>query len=161
MLPDERAFRAHVARGRFQAGTDRGDWRIDRDEWPHPLISVAAPERQGGPEGFVFRFDLNQYPSVAPTSQPWDAERDAPLAAELWPAGTGRVSIVFNPGWAPETIRALYHPIDRRSLVGHDSWRTQDPGSIWDPSRMDIVDYLQVIYELLHSPEYSGLRCAA
>ena len=162
MLPDERAFRDHVARGRFQAGTDRGDWRIKRDAWPHPLISVAAGKRESGPDAFRFRFDLNQYPRAAPTSQLWDAKGDGPLAPELWPIGTGRVTIVFNPSWMPApNVHALYHPMDRLALVGHDNWRSQDPGSIWDPSRMDIVDYLQVIHELLHSPEYSGLRRAA
>jgi hypothetical protein len=162
VLPDERTFREHVARGRFQAGTDRGDWSIVRDGWPHPLISISADNRDGGPEAFVFRFDLNQYPSAGPTSEPWDVDGDCALADELWPAGSGRVIIVFNPSWMPATnVHALYHPMDRLALVGHDTWRVQDPGGVWDPSRMDIVDYLQVIHELLHSTEYSGLRRAA
>lgn len=158
MLPDERSFRDHIARGRFQAGIDRGDWSVKVDGWPNPLIAVAAINRNGAPKAFAFRFDLNHYPTDAPTSEPWDADKKEPLAADLWPGGSGRVTTVFNPGWAPDNLHALYHPMDRRALVGHTNWQTLDPGSIWDPSRMDIVDYLQVIHELLHSSEYSGLR---
>lgn len=162
MKPDERTFREHITRGRFQQGVDRGDWRVLRDSWPNPVIAVSAAERVGAPVEIAFRFDLIGYLADAPTSAPWDSKNDAALADERWPAGTGRVATVFNVGWVPSpNVHALYHPIDRLALVGHDNWRTQDPASIWDPSRMDIVDYLKVIHELLHSPEYSGIRRAA
>jgi hypothetical protein len=159
MTPDERTYRQHIARGRFRVGVDRGDWWLMRDAWPNPIIAVAAAARVGAPVEFSFRFDLNGYPVPGPTAQPWDAEVDSPLAHELWPAGTGRVEAVFNPGWKPyEHEHALYHPIDRLAVKGHTDWASQDPASIWDASRMDIVDYLKVIHDLLHSSQYSGLR---
>jgi len=162
MTPDERTFHDHVAAARFQLGVDRGDWRVDSDVWPNPVIEVAAAVRADAPSAFAFRFDLTGYPVDGPTSEPWDIPANAPLPAARWPIGSGRVALVFNSGWQPGGVgHALYHPIDRLSLVGHDSWRTQDPASIWDPSRMDIVDYLKVVHELLHSPLYEGIRRAA
>lgn len=162
VTPDERTFRDHVAGGRFQGGADRGDWWLVNERWPNPLIAVAAAGRPGVPSALVLRFDLTNYPAAGPTAQPWDAERDAGLAHDLWPAGSGRIATVFNPQWMPSPgVHALYHPIDRLAIVGHDNWRTQDPGSVWDPSRMDIVDYLKVVHELLHSAAYSGIRRAA
>lgn len=159
MLPDERAFRDHVARGRFQAGADRGDWSMAQDGWPNPVIAVSASVGAGSPEAFSFRFDLNGYPAQAPTSEPWELDAGCALEHDLWPTGSGRVTRVFNPSWMPATnVHALYHPMDRLALVGHDNWRTEDPASIWDPTRMDIVDYLKVIHDLLQSPEYSGIR---
>lgn len=162
MTPDERTFREHVSRGRFQGGVDGGEWRIVRDVWPSPLIAVTAADRPGAPAEFTFKFDLSNYPAVAPTAAPWDPGADGPLALDLWPSGTGRVATVFNSAWIPTPgVHALYHPIDRLALVGHDNWRTQDPANVWDPSRMDIVDYLKVVHELLQSPQYSGIRRAA
>ncbi len=162
MLPDERTFRGHVASGRFQIGADRGDWRLAVDRWPDPLIAVAAAERPPAPSVLVLRFDLTNYPAAAPTSQPWDEHADAALATDQWPTGGGRVTTVFNPGWMPSSgVHALYHPMDRLAIVGHDNWRAQDPSSIWDPSRMDIVDYLNVVHELLLCNDYAGIRSAA
>lgn len=162
MNPDERTFRQHIARGRFLLGVDRGDWRLVRDGWPDPIITVAAATRDGAPTEFAFRFDLNGYPASGPTSEPWDIDADTPLAHDLWPAGIGRVEAVFNPGWKPNPNgHALYHPIDRLAVVGHTEWSTQDPANIWDPSRMEIVDYLKVIHDLLHSSQYSGIRRAS
>ena len=162
MTPDERTFREHVSAARFQLGVDRGDWRLVDDTWPQPVISVSAAERDDAPSEFSFRFELTDYPVSAPTAEPWDVAAGAPLAHSCWPIGSGRVAVVLNPGWRPSAnVHALYHPIDRHALVGHDNWRTQDPASSWDPSRMEIVDYLKVIHELLHSPLYEGVRRAA
>lgn len=162
MNPDERTFREHTARGRFRLGVDRGDWRVLHDRWPHPVIAVASADREDSPGEYAFRFDLVGYPAVGPTAEPWDAEADVPLPPPCWPTGGDRVGVVFNPGWMPSSnLRAIYHPMDRLALVGHDNWRTNDPSSIWDPSRMDIVDYLKVLHDLLHSAHYTGLRRAA
>lgn len=162
MTPDQRTFLNHIAGGRFQMGADRGEWWVVKSRWPNPLIAVATAERDGAPAALVLQFELTNYSATAPTSQPWDEHRGAPLGLELWPAGTGRVTTAFNPQWMPSPgVHALYHPIDRMAISGHDNWRTQDPASIWDPSRMDIVDYLKVVHELLHSTDYAGLRRAA
>jgi hypothetical protein len=156
--PDERTFRSHLGGARFRAGVDRGDWRLTTDEWvwPHPIIAVGAAARSESPEEVALRFTVDGYPTLAPTSAPWDPEKDQPLPHELWPAGD-RVSLAFNPGW---NENALYIPCDRLAIAGHDGWLEQHKAYLWNPSR-DICDYLRVIHDLLHSSGYTGVRRAA
>ena len=82
------------------------------------------------------------------------------LAAERWPRGNGgRVSAVFNPSWKGGV--ALYLPCDRVSLEGHGNWVTEMPSKIWRPSA-GIYQYLELVHDLLHSPDYAPpLRAAA
>jgi len=157
MGPDEIAFRAHVARGSFQSGTDRGRWRLIRIDWPHVLIAVRAAARPTGPAEYIFRFDCTNYPDSPPTARPWDLAQDAPLDAARWPGGRERVPFVFNPTW--NGGQCLYLPYDRGSLPGHDLWRSTLPSMIWTPAS-DITDYLGVLDELLTSPDYTGPRAA-
>ncbi len=155
--PDERAFRRDIAAGRFQAYADMGAWQVVVDSWPNPVIAVAAAPRTGAPDEVALRFTLDNYPALAPTAQPWDVGRDAPLARCLWPTG-GRVGMAFNPNWNNGT--ALYIPCDRLAIAGHDLWRQQHPAYLWDATK-DIVDYLKVVHDLLHSSDYTGVRRAA
>ena len=156
--PDERTFRRDLAAARFQAGVDRGDWRLVERKWtwPNPIIAVATAPRMDSPDEVALRFTVDGYPTLAPTSAPWDADEHAPLPPELWPTG-GRVSLAFNPRW---NANAIYIPCDRLAIAGHDPWLEQHKAYLWDPSK-EIVDYLLVIHELLHSAGYSGIRRAA
>lgn len=154
MGPDERVFRAHVGRGAFLSGEDRGRWRLVSIDWPHAVICVSAAPRDGGPEEYAFRFGLSDYPQSPPTAHPWDLESDSPLDTGRWPGGTSHVSRAFNPLWNP---RAIYVPFDRQAIAGHDAWRTQHPHLIWSPDR-DITLYLRTLYELLNSSDYTGPR---
>src|SRR6266571_1311956 len=135
--PDERAFRRHLEGARFQAGIDRGDWRLLKDDWtwPNPIIAVAAARRSGSPIEVALRFTVDGYATLAPTAAPWDAEKDQPLAHEFWPTG-GRVSQAFNPGW---NTSAIYIPCDRLAIMGHGPWLEQHKPYLWDPSK-DVVD---------------------
>jgi hypothetical protein len=156
--PDERAFRRHLSAARFQSGVDRGDWRLVKDDWtwPHPIIAVAAAPRPDSPDELALRFTVDGYPALAPTAAPWHSRRDEPLPRELWPTG-GRVSPAFNPSWR---VDAVYIPCDRLAIAGHDPWLQQHTAYLWDAGK-DIVDYLRVIYDLLHSPGYTGVRRTA
>lgn len=156
--PDERTFRRHLVGARFRAGVDRGDWRLVSDEWawPHPLIAVSAAPRVGGPGEVTLRFTVDGYPATAPTAAPWDAQANAPLAPQLWPSG-GRTSLAFNPGW---NASAIYIPCDRLAISGHDPWLQLHRGYVWAPGK-DIVDYLLIIHDLLHSHGYAGVRQTA
>ncbi len=155
--PDERAFRQHVSEGRFQMHVDRGEWRLIDISWPHALVAVAAAPREGAPDELVLRFTLDGYPALAPTAAPWDLRHDAPLSHDLWPTGGRRIQLAFNPGW---NSAAIYIPCDRLAISGHDAWRDQHAAYVWDPTK-DIVDYLKVVHELLHSADYAGVRRAA
>ena len=153
MLPDERTFRRHVAAGPFQAGADRGEWRLHSIEWPRAVIAIAAARRVGAPDEVALMFELSGYPQALPTAHPWDLATNAPLADGLWPVG-GRASEVFNPGWRRD---ALYVPCDRMALEGHEAWLTQYQPYLWNSSR-DITHYLRIVRTVLHDPGYIGVR---
>ena len=153
MLPDERTFNKHVADGTFRAGEVHGDWRLISIEWPHAVIAVSAPERNGAPVEYALRFELSNYPQQVPTAQPWDVDANAPLAPVRWPIG-GQVSEVFNPGWS---VNALYLPCDRLALAGHEAAWAGHTAYLWNPTR-DITHYLRIVHRILNRPEYSGVR---
>lgn len=156
LTPDERVFREHLEAGPFQSGVDRGRWRLISIDWSHAVIAVSAAQRPNAPEEYFFRFELTNYPAALPTAQPWDVETNAPLEANKWAGGGGRVQLAFNPGYKGGTC--LYLPCDRESFdQGHQSWLHQHPEMIWMPDS-DITHYLRIIYDLLHSKDYTGLR---
>lgn len=149
IAPDQRAFEADAGKAAFRLGHAEGRWRLLRVAWPYVLISVTA--RDG--RGFTLRFNCAGYPQIAPTAGPWDAERDATLAFDLWPRGNGgRVTAVFRTDWKGGS--ALYLPCDREGLAGHENWRTEMPSKIWRPAD-GIVQYLELVYELLNSRDYA------
>jgi hypothetical protein len=145
--PDERAFRDHLKRGRFLAGVDAGMWRRVSLVWPNAVIAVAAG---GGASEVGLRFTLDGYPHALPTAAPWDLDEDRPLEPARWPQGR-RASKIFNPGW---NTGALYFPMDRLALLGHEAWLTQFPGAAWDPRR-DITQYLLVSQNVLNEDAVS------
>lgn len=153
--PDERVFRAHLEKGSFQSGVDRGRWRLVSVNWPHSVIAVSAAERDNAPTEYAFRFELANYPAVPPTAQPWDSDLNGMLVRQHWPGGRGRIPLAFNPDW--KNGQCLYLPCDRYSIEGHDGWRNQHPEMIWNPVG-DITQYLRIIHDLLNSGDYSGLR---
>jgi hypothetical protein len=147
MTPDERAFRAEIASGKFLAGVARGKWRLFSVVWPVAVIGMTARDATV----FHFRFDCQNYPETPPTARPWDHQRNAPATPEHWPKGTGRVAAVFRPDWKGGS--ALYLPCDRLSIEGHGNWRSDYPSMIWNPDR-GITQYLEIVHELLTSRDY-------
>jgi hypothetical protein len=156
MSPDEKVFHSHLEGGLFQSGVDRGRWQLRSINWPYVVIMVSAAERPQSPNEYDFRFELSNYPALSPTAQPWDEKCGGMLAHNRWPGGQGRISLAFNPGW--KNGSCLYLPCDRNSIEGHDGWKNLHPEMIWNPSG-DITQYLWIIYELLHSEDYKGIRC--
>lgn len=159
MRPDERTFRQHIRQGAFLSGAARGRWQLLSVAWPVAVISVRAAPREGAPDVFAFRFDLSGYPIQAPNARPWDAERNEPLSANRWPAGTpgSRVALAFVPRW--KDGQALYLPCDRLSIDGHPDWRTKYPEMLWTPEK-DVTFYLNIIHDLLDSDHYTGVASA-
>jgi hypothetical protein len=149
----ERLLDQDLASATFTAGVDRGYWRVVSIAWPHAVIEVAAAPRQGSPDWWALRFDLSGYPQ-APTACLWDIASDSPLDGQGWPGGGPRIMAAFNPGWRAE---ALYLPVDRLALEGHDIWRERHACYIWDPGN-DITQYLRVVRELLTDDSYTGRR---
>ena len=153
--PDQRAFEADVAKAAFRLGEGEGRWRLIETAWPYAFIAVTAKD---GSE-YVLRLDCAGYPQVPPTGGPWDVTRNEVLAFDRWPRGQGgRVSAVFRTDWKGGT--ALYLPCDRSSITGHDNWYHEMPSKVWRPVD-GIVQYLELVHELLHSRDYTSPPDAA
>lgn len=155
--PDEATFLVHMEAGPFANGVDRDRWRLVSINWPHAVLAISAADRADAPFEYAFRFELSNYPAQLPTTQPWDLSTNGPLEFTKWPGGIDRVQYAFNPGFKEGTC--LYLPCDRLAIEGHDAWRTQHPEMIWTTAS-DITLYLRIIYDLLHSKDYKGLRGA-
>ena len=153
MSSAEQLLREDLDNACFTAGVDRGYWRVASVIWPLAVIEIAAAPRTSSPSWWAFRFDLTGYPQ-APTALPWDIATNAPLPGEHWPGGGPRIMAAFNPGWRND---ALYMPVDRLALEGHDAWRQKHPSYIWDPA-LDISQYLRIVHGLLNDPSYTGRR---
>ena len=152
--PDERAFEADVAKPAFRLGQAEGRWRLLKTVWPFVFMSVTAKDGRA----FTLRFNCAGYPQTPPTAGPWDINRNAVLAIDRWPRGvSGRVKAVFRPDWKNGT--ALYLPCDRESIAGHPNWRTEMPSKIWRPVD-GILQYLELVHELLQSRDYAMPACA-
>lgn len=154
----EQVFRAHLNEGPFQSGVDRGRWRLISINWPLAVIAVSAAARTNAPSEYYFRFELTDYPATPPTARPWHETNEIPLEFSRWPCGQtdqDRISRAFNPNW--KSGISLYLPCDRCALEGHDPWRAQHAEMLWNPQG-NITHYLKIIYDLLHSEHYTGLR---
>ena len=153
--PDQRAFEADVAKAAFRLGAVEGRWRLIETVWPHAFIGVVAKD---GHE-YVLRLNCAGYPQAPPTGGPWDTVENKVLAFDRWPRGQGgRVSAVFRTDWKGGT--ALYLPCDREGIAAHDNWRNEMPSKIWRPAD-GIVQYLELVHELLHCRDYASPAGAA
>jgi len=155
LTPEERAFRTHVAGGRFRSGTGRGHWRLVEADlaWPNVLIAVSAAPREGAPTEFFLKFDLSGYPTAAPTAGAWHPTEHRWLTAAERPKG-GRAEKAFRADWREG--QALYIPGDRLAIGGHENWAGQSPGWAWDPTE-GITRYLRHVHTLLNEDEYRGV----
>jgi len=154
MAPDERAFRADVAKAAFRLGEADGRWQLMKIAWPLIFIIVAAKDDTK----YMLRFECSGYPQSLPTAMLWDDEKNAMLAFNHWPRGQGgRVGAVFRSDWKGGT--ALYLPCDRVSIEGHTNWVTEMPSKIWRPAE-GIIQYLELVHELLNSRDYKGSASA-
>jgi len=153
--PDERALEADLAKPSFRLGQLEGRWCLIRTNWPHTQIAIRAKDDRE----FTLRFECSGYPQTPPTAGPWDTEKQSILAFDQWPKSRGgRVGAVFNSGWKAGT--ALYLPCDREGIAGHENWRNEMPSKIWRPED-GIIQYLELVHELLHSRDYLPNHCAA
>lgn len=162
MAPDEVSLRSDLQGSGFLVGEVERRWRLldpPGITFPNLMIDVGAAKRKDGATRFCLRFDCTGYPSAAPTAMLWDVESKSQLALDRYPKGGGDVAKVFRTDWpgAPEKPgSALYHPMDRRPLADHTDWPQAYRGQAWN-SRRTIVDYVEMVYGLLNSPNYRGV----
>ena len=153
MPPDRRALEAHLTSAEFATGVEQGAWELLAYDWPVAVIAVSASSRPNAPNRFALRIDLTGYPVSAPTSTPWDAERDAVLAPSCRPKGEN-VGMVFRSDW--EGGRALYAPYDRVALAGHGGWLSAHPRYAWNATRT-LSWLLWRVFDLLNCDDYVGV----
>ena len=150
-------FKSHVSEPHFQFGLDDGDWGFagedEYGQWPVIFLWGRAVPKNGMPDKYFFKFDLNGYPAKAPTACPWDIDSMDVLPFDKWPKGSEFVSKVFNPGWKPKAFHALYAPCDRVAMEGHEQWAQAHKGLWWQPN-FTIVKYLDFLLKLLTSKDY-------
>jgi hypothetical protein len=152
--PDQLLLERDLAAADFRCGEMEGRWRHISTEWPNVIIAVSAAQLPNSPTEYGFRFDCAGYREVAPTAQPWNAETNSALPPKDWPTGKSIVPSIFRPQW--KDGKCLYLPCDRMSIQGHDNWRDVHPGRLWDPTR-GIICYLEQIYDLINSNDYTGV----
>jgi hypothetical protein len=153
ITPEQALFQHHLESGAYRSGVARKRWRLVSCAWPYPIFAVRAAD---GVE-YGLRFDCTGYGATEATARPWDIERDAPLAFNLWPTGRSRIPLAFNPAWKAGSC--LYLPCDRNSLPGHVVWTQQHPNLLWD-RKLGVVSYLRVVSDMLNSGDYGGRRAA-
>ena len=152
--PDQRAFEADIRSPAFRLGAVEKRWRLIETTWPFVLIAVRAKDDLE----YVLRLNCAGYPVEPPTGGPWDLGANAVLAADRWPVGRGgRMSAAFRSGWKGGS--ALYLPCDRESIVAHENWRQEMPAEVWRPAA-GIVQYLEIVHELLNCRDYAPPACA-
>jgi hypothetical protein len=153
MKPDESLFKAHLGEAPFLSGEDNGKWGLVDGSllWPMATIWVEA-NKKIVPFGKTFlRFNLDGYPVAAPTSFPWDEEKNAKLENHLYPKVPGAFKLVFRIDW--QNGDALYAPCDRIAIPGHDPWKTQFPRWWWQPT-FTISNYLEFVHTVLNPRSY-------
>ena len=155
MGPDERALRAHLDSGRFQAGVDAGRWRLISLEWPMAILGVSAALREDAPPEFAIRFELDGYPNTTPTGGIWDVENDVSLAAERRPKGE-RAALLFRADAWVGGPTAMYAPWDRIGLESHANWAQEAPRLAWHAGR-DLTFILANVHEVLNADDYLGV----
>lgn len=165
--PDEALLRSDVQSAAFRIGEVEGRWGLEQPPgiiWPYAVFWVAAPDRPESPRRFSLRLDLSGYSAQGPTGRFWNTHTDSPLALVDYPKGRGDTAKVFRTDWPPANAAtgdkpgcALYHPFDRRALRDHPQWKTAHPYQQWHSQRT-VIDYLELVYDLLNSPTYTGIR---
>lgn len=142
------AVRADLESARFRGGVLRGQWRLDRYEFPVIEIAVmAVPGNQRCSE-FTFRFEVSNFPTQAPEVKIWDPAKRQPLALAERPKGSARVTDAFKDGWPGEGAPSVYRPWERHGVT-HSNWIATHPHLTWHAGR-DISFVLEDLHALIN-----------
>ena len=155
--PDRLLLDKDLAAAEFRLGEIEGRGRLVSVDWPHVVIAVAVAERDRSDRELGLRFECTGYRQTPVTAQPWDLNDHRPLPHDRWINGKVMVPSIFRPEW--NGGQCLYLPCDRMAIEGHGNWRNEHPGRLWDSSR-GLICYLEQIYDLLNSGDFTRAACA-
>jgi len=155
-------FTDHLENYVFSDGETEGKWGIYQKEnigqqWPYVFLWISAAKREGGPEKFSFRLQLDNYPTNAPEITLWDVEQNIRLDHSIFPTGKHNVSGVFRFDW--ENGNHLYAPFERHAIITHPGWDQQYPNEFWKCTD-NITKVSQYLFKLLNSVDYEGIKKA-
>jgi hypothetical protein len=150
--PDERALRDHLKSSRYLIGEEAGRWRLVSITWPHAIIAIGAPPREGAPDEYGLRLELTNYSAQAPLGCPWDLDDNLVLPEAKRPKGQ-RVGQIWRFDW--QNGQALYAPWDR-STLDHVHWQQEHQIYVWKAGR-DLTFYLSNTHEYLNDDGYVGI----
>lgn len=154
MSPDESALRAHLKTARFVSAVKGNKWRIvDDPNWPILIIAISADIRPNSPAEFFFRFDLQDYPTAAPTAILWDPINQCELPDNHRPKGT-RAHNIFRTVW--QDAHCLYAPFDRLAIERHKDWQKTHPEYLWNNNRT-LSWLLNHLHQILNNDDYTGI----
>jgi hypothetical protein len=137
------AVEADLASPAFLAGVARGWWRLVSYEHPALVIAVKATEPDFSETEYHFRYELNQFPTLAPTAKIWDPVASVVLPPEKRPKGNPRVEKAFQ-SWGDDTVYRAWE----RVALAHSNWATAHPHAAWKPS-MTLTNTLEDLHALL------------
>lgn len=145
--PDERALLAEFASPRFELGVALGHWRLMSAQWPIVILEVTAIDQRV----FTFRFECTGYPANRPDVAIWDADKNAPLAANVRPVMLDPYQLVFRSDW--ENGAHLYHPMERQAFATHNGWSNELRFKLWNPTR-GLTQWCHELHGMLNSNAY-------
>jgi hypothetical protein len=131
-MPDlaEHSIQADLNAPEFLTGVARGAWRVLSLDFPIVLLGIRGTEPDGSNKEWVFRYLVDDYPSVAPMVQIWDVASNCILAAGSRPTGNQLVAHAFK-SWSDDTV---YRPWERKAME-HGDWKTKYPNQVWNPTK--------------------------
>lgn len=146
MIEDPAAIRveAEIASPAFLEGVEGKRWRIVASAFPTLDIMIAATEPDGRASEYGIRFELSNFPAVAPRARIWDFAADTPLAVPQRPQGNRRVQVAFQ-NWGDDTV---YRPWERNTGP-HNSIAANSPLFAWRPDRT-LAFTLEDLYGILN-----------
>lgn len=145
--PDQELFDTHLESANYMVGSPH-NWELINVEgqvWPYHFFRI--PSLYGSGE-YVFRFNLANYPSEAPTATFWDIENNVMLPFEKWPQFTPRQIQVFRSNW--QSGACFYLPCDRVTMKLKPGWKSEHPDLWWNSQNDTIVKYLAELHQNLN-----------
>jgi len=137
------AVEADLRSAEFLAGVARGWWRLILYEHPILVFAVKATEPDFTITEYFFRYEVDQFPTVAPKARIWDHANNCPLAIAKRPQGNPRVEKAFQ-NWGDDSVYRAWE----RAALAHSNWATVHPHAAWKPS-MTLTNTLEDLYALL------------
>lgn len=145
--PAEQTLDAHLDRMRFQAGVEKGRWRVLKYAFPHLYVNVAGIDPETGRSvNQDFHAECSNYPAAELFVERWqfnDDDSNGCLPPAPKEGSPGYIDALKE--WGPGG--GIYRAWQRHAAV-HNEWKTKRPDEAWNKDR-DITFVMEKLYELV------------